>query len=101
MFVVFANGGKQYKVSEGDELVLERMDGEVGDKLELGPVLACFDGDSARFAADVETMKVEGEVLAQGRGKKILVFKYKSKKGYRRMKGHRQPFTRVRITRIG
>ena len=96
MYAVIATGGKQYRVSVGDEIFVEKLEGEAGDKVTFDQVMALFDegyqsGDGA---------KVEGEIVKQGKQKKIVVFKYKAKKGYRRKRGHRQPYTRVRISKI-
>ena len=100
MYVIIATGGKQYKAEVGTELFVEKLNGEVGDKVEL-QALALFDGDKTLLGDDANSVKVEAEIVKQGKGKKVLVMKYKPKKNYRRKNGHRQPYTRVRISNIG
>ncbi|MFP4031892.1 MAG: 50S ribosomal protein L21 [Desulfococcaceae bacterium] len=102
MYAVVNSGGKQYKVQKGDILRVERMDGQVGDTVDFDRVLMFNDGEDVRIGQPLlEDVKVRGEIVAQDKSKKILVFKYKRRKGYRRTQGHRQPFTAVRIDRIG
>ncbi len=102
MYAVVNSGGKQYKVRKGDILRVERMDGEVGEAVDFDRVLMFNDGEEVRIGRPLlEDVKVRGEIVAQDKSKKILVFKYKRRKGYRRTRGHRQPFTAVRIDRIG
>jgi large subunit ribosomal protein L21 len=102
MYAVVNSGGKQYKVQKGDILRVERMDGQVGDTVDFDRVLMFNDGEEVRIGQPLlEDVKVRGEIVAQDKAKKILVFKYKRRKGYRRTQGHRQPFTAVRIDRIG
>ena len=101
MYAVVAAGGKQYKVSEGDILRIEKMPGEVGETLTFDRVLMCSDGDSVSFGGPVlENASVRAKIIEQGRSKKILVFKYKRRKRYRRKRGHRQPYTAVKIDSI-
>ncbi len=101
-YAVIVTGGKQYRVSVGDEIFIEKIDGQAGDTVTFDRVLAVSaDGDLQVGTPNVDGMVVEGELVKQGRQKKIVVFTYKAKKGYRRKKGHRQPYTRVRITKIG
>ncbi len=100
MYAVIASGGKQYKVSVGDEVFVEKLEGEQGDEVEFNEVLAVSADDGIKFGDDVKDAKVSGEIVRQGKGKKIVVFKYKPKKGYRRKQGHRQPYTRVKINDI-
>jgi large subunit ribosomal protein L21 len=95
MFAVVKSGGKQYRVSEGQELVVDRLEGEVGDPLEL-PV--GFVADEDGFDLGARTVRVE--ILEHLRGEKIHVYKYKSKKGYRKKTGHRQELTRIRILEV-
>lgn len=95
MYAVIVTGGKQFKVSEGDELEVEKLDAQVGDKVEIQYILK-VDGEGMSTQAGVVT----AEVLEHGKGDKIVVFKYKAKKNERRKNGHRQPFTRIRITSI-
>lgn len=100
MFAVIKTGGKQYRVQVGDVIYVEKMNAEV-DTMVNFDVLLCGEGDQVTVGTPVvEGAKVEGKVLAQGKGDKIVVFKFKAKKGYRRTNGHRQPFTKVEITNI-
>ena len=100
MFAVIKTGGKQYRVQVGDVIYVEKMNAEV-DSVVNFDVLLCGEGDQVTVGTPVvEGAKVEGKVLAQGKGDKIVVFKFKAKKGYRRTNGHRQPFTKVEITNI-
>lgn len=99
MYAVIETGGKQYKVSEGDVIEVEKLEVNVGEKLEL-PVLLTVDGEKIAAGSDV-TVKATAEVLGQGKDKKIVVFKYKAKKNVRNKQGHRQPFTRLKIVSIG
>jgi len=101
LYAVIRTGGKQYKVQEGDVLKLEKLAAEIGDTVEFDQVLAVkTDGELKIGTPYVEGAKVTAKVLEQGKGKKIVVFKYKPKKNYRRKQGHRQPFTSVRIEKI-
>ena len=95
LYAVIVTGGKQFKVSEGDELEVEKLDAQVGDKVEIQYILK-VDGEGM----STQTGVVTAEVLEHGKGDKIVVFKYKAKKNERRKNGHRQPFTRIRITSI-
>lgn len=101
MYAVIATGGKQYRVNVGDEIFIEKIEGEAGDSVTFGEVLAVSDDAGLRVGAPtLEGAAVEAEIVKQGKGKKIVIFKYKAKKGYRRKNGHRQPYTRVRIAAI-
>ena len=101
MYAVVATGGKQYKVAEGDVLRFEKLAGEVGSPIAFDNVLIFSDGENVKIGQpDVDGVTVHGQIVAQGKSKKILVFKYKRRKRYRRKQGHRQPFTAVRIERI-
>ena len=100
MYAVIKTGGKQYRVSEGDTLRVEKLDGEVGSKLELDEVLMVGGDKVAVGSPTVKGAKVTAEITAQDRAKKIVVFKMKRRKNYRRKQGHRQPFTEIRITGI-
>ena len=94
MNAIIETGGKQYKVAEGDTLFIEKLPVEAGDTVTFDKVLAVLDGDKATFGAPVvEGAKVTASVVKNGKGKKVIVFKYKPKKGYRRKQGHRQPYT--------
>ena len=99
MYAVIETGGKQYKVSEGDVIEVEKLEVNVGEKIEL-PVLLTVDGEKIAAGSDI-TVKATAEVLGQGKDKKIVVFKYKAKKNVRNKQGHRQPFTRLKIVSIG
>ncbi|MBR1579597.1 MAG: 50S ribosomal protein L21 [Selenomonadaceae bacterium] len=101
MYAIIKTGGKQYKVSEGDSIVIEKLDVEEGATVEFDQVLTVVDGDDVKIGRPVvDGAKVSATVEANGKGPKIHVFKYKSKKNYRRRQGHRQPFTRVKIDKI-
>ena len=101
MYAVLTTGGKQYRVSEGDVLFVEKLNAEVDSTVELTEVLAVSkDGELKVGAPVVEGAKVVAKVLAQGKAKKVVVFKYKRKKDYRRKNGHRQPYTKIVVERI-
>ena len=101
MYAVIATGGKQYRVSEGDVIFVEKLAGELDDSLIFTEVLTIVqDGDVKVGAPFLEGAKVTGKVLKQGKDKKIVVYKYKSKANYRRKLGHRQPYTKVSIEKI-
>jgi len=102
MYAVFRSGGKQYRASEGDRVRVERLDAEEGDAVEFDQVLMVGDGADVTLGTPlVEDGCVQGIVTAQGRGKKIVVTKFKRRKNYKRVMGHRQHFTEVEITSIG
>ena len=101
MYAIIETGGKQYKVAEGDTLFIEKLPVEAGENVTFDKVLALLDGDKATFGAPVvEGAKVNASVVKNGKGKKIMIFKYNPKKGYRRRQGHRQPYTKVTIGAI-
>jgi large subunit ribosomal protein L21 len=101
MYAVVATGGKQYKVQEGDVLRFEKLAGEVGDEIAFDQVLLVGEGDEVRIGRPVvEGALVKGSIVQQDKSKKVLVFKYKRRKRYRRKQGHRQPFTAVKINAI-
>ena len=101
MYAVIATGGKQYRVSEGDVLCIEKIEAEDGATVSFD-VLLLSDGEEVKIGSPmVEGAKVEAKVLGQVRGEKIVVFKYKSKKDYHRKQGHRQPYTKIEITKVG
>ena len=101
MHAIIEPGGKQYKVAEGDTLFIEKLPNEAGDTVTFDKVLAVIDGDKITVGTPVvEGAKVDASVVKNGKGKKILVFKYKPKKGYRKRQGHRQPYTKVTIGAI-
>ena len=101
MYAIIATGGKQYRVSEGDVIYIEEIDAQVDSTVSFDVLLMGNDGDVKIGTPVVEGVKVEGKVVGQIRGEKIVVYKYKSKKNYRRKQGHRQPYTKVEITKIG
>lgn len=101
MYAIIATGGKQYRVSEGDVIYIEKIDAQVDSTVSFDVLLMGNDGDVKIGTPVVEGVKVEGKVVDQIRGEKIVVYKYKSKKNYRRKQGHRQPYTKVEITKIG
>lgn len=100
MYAIIATGGKQYRVSEGDVIYIEKIDAQVDSTVSFDVLLMGNDGDVKIGTPVVEGVKVEGKVVGQIRGEKIVVYKYKSKKNYRRKQGHRQPYTKVEITKI-
>ena len=100
MYAVIETGGKQYRVAAGESIEVETIAGDVGAKVEFGRVLAVVDGASVRAGADLSSALVKGTIAEHGRGEKLLVFKFKRKKQYKRTIGHRQNFTRVQITEI-
>jgi len=101
MYAVIAAGGKQYRVETGEILRVEKLEGEVGAEVAFSEVLMLSDGDNVRIGQPVvEGASVKGHIVEQGKHKKILVFKYKRRKRYRRKQGHRQIFTAVRIDTI-
>ncbi|MDU1010966.1 MAG: 50S ribosomal protein L21 [Finegoldia magna] len=100
MFAIIKTGGKQYKVSEGDVIKVEKIEAEAGDKIEFDQVLMVAGDDVKVGSPVVEGAKVQAEVLDQKKDKKIIIFKFKAKKNYRKKKGHRQPYTLVKIEKI-
>jgi large subunit ribosomal protein L21 len=101
MYAVLTTGGKQYKVSEGDVIFVEKLNVEVDSNVELTEVLAVSNGETLKVGTPVvEGAKVVAKVVAQGKAKKVTVFKYKRKKDYRRKNGHRQPYTKLVIEKI-
>ena len=101
MYAVLQTGGKQYKVSPGDKIEIEKLKATVGDQIEFDNILMIADGKKIIVEPNkLEKSKIVGEVIDQGRAKKIIVFKSKRKKGYKRKKGHRQYLTKVEIKDI-
>ena len=101
MQAIIVTGGKQYNVSEGDTLFIEKLDVNAGDAVVFDQVLAIVDGENTKFGTPVvEGAKVDATVVKNGKGKKIRIFKYTPKKGYRKRQGHRQPYTKVEIGKI-
>jgi large subunit ribosomal protein L21 len=101
MYAIFENGGKQYRVSEGDVVFLEKIQSELGETVSFNDVLVVGLPDKLLVGSPyVENASVTASITKQGKAKKIVVFKYKAKKNYRRKQGHRQPFTKVTIDKI-
>ena len=101
MYAIIESCGKQYKVTEGDVIFFEKLDVEEGKKVTFDNVVLVSDDKKVEVGAPyVKGVKVEGKVVANGKGKKIIVYKYKAKKNYRRTQGHRQPYTKIEITKI-
>ena len=98
MFAVLRTGGKQYRVSPGDKIVVEKLDGNAGDKVTLSDILLAGDGGTMK---DVKGLLVSAEIVAQGKGEKVTVFKKRRRHNYRRKKGHRQLHTILHILAIG
>ncbi|MCH4034256.1 MAG: 50S ribosomal protein L21 [Lachnospiraceae bacterium] len=99
MYAIIATGGKQYRVSEGDVIEVEKLDAEAGKTVTFDQVLA-VGGDALKVADDVKNATVSATVMEQGRGKKVTVYHFKPKTGNHKKNGHRQAFTRVRIDAI-
>ncbi|MBR3367898.1 MAG: 50S ribosomal protein L21 [Lachnospiraceae bacterium] len=99
MYAIIATGGKQYKVSEGDVIDIEKIEGEAGAEVTFDQVIA-VSADELKVGADVAGASVSGTVMDQGKQRKVVVYRYKRKTGYHKKNGHRQPFTRVRIDKI-
>lgn len=101
MYAVIVTGGKQYKVAEGDVLFIEKLEVEEGAAVTFDQVLMAGDGENVKVGTPVvDGATVEAKVVKNGKAKKIYVYKMKRKKNYRRKKGHRQPYTKVEITKI-
>ena len=100
MYAIIATGGKQYRVSEGDTIYIEKLDNEVGDVVSF-PVMM-LSGETVEVGSPyIEGATVTGKIVRHGKGEKIMIYKYKSKKNYHRRAGHRQAYTKVEITSIG
>ena len=100
MYAIFENGSKQYKVAEGELVKVEKLNANVGETVTF-PVILTADEKGIKVGKEVEKVKVTCEVVAQGKEKKIIVFKYKAKKNERKKQGHRQPYTQLKVTAIG
>ena len=101
MYAVIKTGGKQYRVQQGDVIFVEKIDAQADEQVTFEEVLLVNDGEATKIGTPVvEGAKVEAKVLAQVKAKKIVVYKYKAKKGERKKQGHRQPYTKVEITAI-
>lgn len=99
MYAIIETGGKQYKVSEGDVIKVEKLDVEPGNPVTFDQVVAISDNE-LKVAGDVSAATVTGTVMEQGRHRKVIVYKYKRKSGYHKKKGHRQAYTQVKIDKI-
>jgi len=99
MYAIIATGGKQYKVSEGDVIKVEKIDAEAGNTVTFDQVIAVSD-DTLKVGSDVANATVSATVVEQGRYRKVIVYKYKRKTGYHKKNGHRQYFTQVKIDKI-
>ena len=99
MYAIIATGGKQYKVSEGDIIKVEKIDAEAGSTITFDQVIAVSD-NTLMVGDDVAKATVSATVMEQGRGKKVIVYKYKRKTGYHKKNGHRQAYTQVKIDKI-
>lgn len=101
MYAIIRTGGKQYQVSPGERLRVEKIEGNVGDSIELSEVLLVVDGEQAKIGRPVlEGARVTARIVEQDKAKKVLVFKKKRRKGYKVKRGHRQPFTSLEIKEI-
>ena len=100
MYAVIKTGGKQYRVSEGERLRVEKLPGAVGEAIELDQVLMVGGEKVAIGTPTLSGAKVSAEIIGQGRGKKVIVYKIKRRKSYRRKAGHRQPYTELKVTGI-
>jgi large subunit ribosomal protein L21 len=102
MYAIIKTGGKQYRVEKGDQIKIEKLDAAEGSTVVFDKVLAAGEGADLRVGAPyVDGLTVEGTVVESGKSPKVVIFKYKAKKDYRRKQGHRQPYTLVEITAIG
>ena len=99
MYAIIATGGKQYKVAEGDEIKVEKLGAEAGETVTFDQVLA-VSNDGLKIGDDVNGASVTASVVENGKSKKIIVYKYKSKTGYHKKNGHRQQYTKVKIEKI-
>ena len=100
MYAVIETGGKQYRVAPGESIEVETLTGDIGAEVEFNRVIAVMDGDAVKAGSGVSSALVKGNITAQGRGEKTIVFKFKRKKQYKRTIGHRQNYTRVQVNEI-
>ncbi|MBQ4110655.1 MAG: 50S ribosomal protein L21 [Clostridia bacterium] len=101
MYAIIVTGGKQYKVSEGDVIYVEKLNVNEGDSVSIDEVIAVSDGENLKIGEPtVAGAKVDAKVLKNGKEKKVIVYKMKPKKGYRKKQGHRQPYTKLQIEKI-
>lgn len=102
MYAVIETGGKQYKVSEGDVITVEKLGVDAGEEVVFDKVLFLGEGADAKVGTPyIDGASVAGKVVENGKGQKVIIFKYKAKKDYRKKQGHRQPYTKVEITSLG
>ena len=101
MYAIIRTGGKQYNVSVGDEVLVEKLNAEVGEEVSFEVLMLADDSGIKIGTPVVEGVSAKAEVVEHGKGKKVIVFKYKPKKNYRKKQGHRQPYTKVKILSIG
>lgn len=101
MYAVIETGGKQYRVQEGDTIFIEKVAGNEGEALSFDKILLVSNGEEVKVGKPyVDGVSVQGNIVEHGKAKKIVVFKFKRKKDYRKKQGHRQPYTKVRIEKI-
>ena len=100
MYAIIATGGKQYKVAEGDIIKVEKLGLEAGSEVTFDQVLAVNNGEMGVGNPTVASAKVTATVVEEGKNRKVVVYRYKRKSGYNKKKGHRQPFTKVKIEKI-
>ncbi len=101
MYAIVRTGGKQYQVASGDQLRVEKVEGNVGDTIDLDDVLMVADGSDVKIGKpNLESAKVTAKIVEHGKAKKVIVFKRKRRKGYRLKRGHRQPYTAITIEQI-
>ena len=101
MYAIIETGGKQYRVQQGDVICVEKLGAAVGETVCFDHVLVLGEGEGIQVGTPYVGTAVEGKVVEEGKGKKVIIFKYKSKKDYRKKQGHRQPYTMVEITGLG
>ena len=101
MYAIIQTGGKQYKVEAGDEILVEKLDAEVNSEVDFDVLMVADDAGVKIGKPILEGVTVKGKVVEHGKGKKVIVFKYKPKKNIRKKNGHRQPYTKVEILAIG
>lgn len=100
MYAIIQTGGKQYTVKQGDEIFVEKLTVNEGDQFDFTSVLAVSTDEGLQFGDAVANAKVTASVVKNGKGPKVIIFKYKNKKDYRKKQGHRQPYTKVKIESI-
>ncbi len=101
MYAIIETGSKQYRVQPGDVITVEKLNAEVGDEIKLDKVLVMGDGENAEVGTPYLDAAVTAKVVENGKGKKVIIYKYKAKKDYRKKQGHRQPFTKLEILEVG